>query len=141
MLYIILATVFYSVALILGAAAARNANTALVTSIMNAVSALLPIALAVPIVIKSGISNQKTGMLYALLAGILLAFFALALNKSYAENKVAIVAPIVFGGSIFLSTALSFLIFKERMSVIQSIGLAVLALGLFLIIYARVTGK
>ena len=38
----------------------------------------------------------------------------MTLNKSYSENKVAIVAPIVFGGAIFLSAILSSLFLKKK---------------------------
>jgi len=125
----------------LGTTAARNANTAVISTIMNVVSAIIPLAVAIPAVVKNGLGNQKLGIIYALLAGIAIALFTLALNKSYAVNKVAVVAPIVFGGAIFLSAILSYFFFKEKIGLIQGVGLAVLAIGLLLIIYARVTGK
>lgn len=61
----------------------------------------------------------------------------MTLNKSYSVNKVAIVAPIVFGGAIFFSAILSSFIFKEKIGSVQGIGLAFLGIGLALIIYAR----
>lgn len=141
MLYIILAALFYTGAIILGTTAARNADNAVISTIMNVVSAVIPLAVAIPAVIKNGLANQKLGIIYALLAGVAIALFTLALNKSYAVNKVAIVAPIVFGGAIFLSTILSYFIFKERIGTIQGIGLAILAVGLIFVIYARATGS
>jgi hypothetical protein len=65
----------------------------------------------------------------------------MALNKSYALNKVAIVVPIVFGGAIFLSTILSGFIFKEKIGFLQGVGLGFLGIGLILIIYARAVAK
>jgi drug/metabolite transporter (DMT)-like permease len=54
---------------------------------------------------------------------------------------VALVSPIVFGGTIFLSAILSYFIFKEKVSPIQFSGLAILGVGLLLIIYSAATGK
>lgn len=73
----------------------------------------------------------------SILAGIAIALFGLALSKSYATNKVAIVVPIVFGGSIFLSAILSAILFDEKITILQLIGLLFLAIGLAFIIYAR----
>jgi len=74
-------------------------------------------------------------------SGICLALFVMALTKSYSLNKVGIVAPIVFGGAIVLSTLLSTLVFKEKISLIEGMGLAILTLGFGIIIYARVAAK
>ncbi|QQR63661.1 hypothetical protein IPH70_04125 [Candidatus Roizmanbacteria bacterium] len=57
------------------------------------------------------------------------------------KNKVAIVSPMVFGGAIFLSTILGYVIFKEQVSRFQAIGLFFLAVGLGFVIYARWTGR
>lgn len=141
MIYIILATIFYTGAILLGTLAARNANAVVVATVMNATSALLPLLIAFPVIMKNGFSHQRTGILYALLTGVAIALFTLALNKSYAEHKVAIVAPLVFGGAIFLSAILSVVVFKEKISPLQGFGLGVLLLGFVLIIYARVSGR
>ncbi len=63
----------------------------------------------------------------------------MALNRSYSVNKVAIVAPIVFGGAIFLSAILSNIFFKEKIGLLQGVGLGFLGIGLIIIIYARAT--
>jgi drug/metabolite transporter (DMT)-like permease len=65
----------------------------------------------------------------------------MALNKSFSLNKVGIVTPVVFGGAIFLSTILSYFIFKEKITGIQGLGLAFLAIGFILIIYAKATAS
>ncbi len=77
----------------------------------------------------------------AIIGGILIAFFVMAINKAYVENKVAVVAPIVFGGSIFLSAILSFVFFKEKITSLQGLGLALLGVAILIITYARATGK
>lgn len=141
MIYIFLATVFYSAAILVGAYASRMANTNLVAALINIVSAIIPTIVAIPLLNKANVQNQKLGFIAALIAGILIALFSIALTKSYAVNKVAVVVPIVFGGSIFISAILSFAIFKEKITVFQGIGLAFLAVGLIIVTYARVTGR
>lgn len=141
MIYIILAMVFYAVAIVLGAAASRNANTNLAAAITNLISAVVPIVAIVPLMGKQLFADSKRGIIFAVLGGVSIAFFVMAINKSYAVNKVGIVAPIVFGGAIFLSTVLSYFIFKEKISLLQFVGLMFLAIGFGVIIYARAVGK
>lgn len=141
MIYILIALVFYTGAILFSAGAARNANSNIVTAIVNTFSALLPIALIAPIISKRAIEQQKSGLLLAVLGGICIAVFTLALNKSFTFGKVGVITPIVFGGAILLSTLLSYFIFKEKVSQLQFAGLAILAIGLLVIIYARATGQ
>lgn len=141
MIYIFLATIFYSLEIIVGTYASRIANTYLVVTVINIVSAILPTIIALPYLSKANYHDQKLGLLASIVAGILIALFGIALTKSYAVNKVAVVVPIVFGGSIFISAILSFVIFKEKISTFQGIGLFFLAIGLIIVTYARFTGR
>ena len=141
MVYLILALLFYTSAILLGTTAARNANTNLVSGIVNTISAIIPVAISIPLFTKRTFTSQKYGILMAVLGGITIAFFTMALNKSFTQNKVGIVTPIVFGGAIFLSTILSYFFFKEKSTLLEAIGLSLLGVGLILIIYARATSK
>lgn len=141
MIYIFLATLFYSFAILVGAFASRMANTNLVAAFINIVAAIIPTAIAIPLLNKANIQNQKIGLIAALVAGILIALFSIALTKSYSQNKVAVVAPIVFGGSIFLSAILSYFFLKEKITLFQGVGLAFIAIGLIIVTYARITGR
>lgn len=133
--------VLYSIAILIGASASRNANTNLVAGIINSVSAIIPFIVAIPLISKDTFQNHKFGISMAILAGITIALFSMALTKGYSINKVGVVAPVVFGGAIFLSTLLSIIFLKEKISLIEGIGLAVLAIGFSLIIYARAVAK
>jgi len=125
MIYIILALLFYSAAIMFGAYASRNANSNLVSAVMNILSAVIPIAVIIPLLSKKLIGDSRLGILYAAIAGVAIALFTMALNKSYSVNKVAIVAPIVFGGAIFLSAILSSIFFKEKIGLLQGVGLGI----------------
>lgn len=140
MFYIIVALLFYTAAIMFGAVASRGANAYLISAIINIISAVVPIVLLVPILTKK-LVDKPIAILMAVLAGGAITIFTIALVKSYAENKVAVVVPIVFGGSIFLSAILSFIFYKEKISLVQGVGLACLGLGFILIIYARLSGR
>ncbi len=138
MIFIILSLLFYTAAIMFGTLASRSADTNLVSAVMNSLSAIIPIAVILPILNRKLFVDSKMGILMAVIAGVAIALFTMTLNKSYSVNKVAIVAPIVFGGAIFFSAVLSSLFFKEKIDLIQGLGLTLLGIGLVLITYSRV---
>lgn len=131
----------YAAGIVLGAAASRNTNTNLAAAITNIVSGLVPVLVTIPLFTKKTFTNQRLGILLAVACGIMIAAFVMAVNKAYAENKVGIVAPAVFGGAIFLSTVLSYFVFKEKVSSLQLLGLLLLAIGFGIVLFARATGR
>ena len=133
--------IIYTIAILVSTIASRNANATLVNTIINTVSAIVPIGLFVTLVSKTHFQSSKIGIIMSILGGIAIALFGLALSKSYATNKVAIVVPIVFGGSIFLSAILSVIFLNEKITLLQLIGLLFLAIGLAFIIYARASNS
>lgn len=141
MLYIFAALILYTLAILLGAFASRHANTNVVGALTNAVGAIVPIAVVVAEWSRRPLHNEKAGLIAAVAAGAVIGLFVMVLNKSFTTDKVAIVTPIVFGGSIFLTAVLSYFLFKERITTYQGIGLALLAVGLIFITYAKATGK
>lgn len=143
MIYIVIAAVFYAIAIILATVASRKIDTNLVAGIGNLLSGMIPIIVAAPLLNKNLLSNpnSKFGVLMAVLAGIAVALFSMAIIKSYSVNKVAIVAPLVFGGAIFLSAILSYIFLKEKITLLEGFGLLILGIGLSIITYTRLTTK
>ena len=139
MIYIILAMIFYTIIVLTGTAASRHLNTNLVAAITNLVSAIVPVAVVAPILAKKSFTSSKFGVAMALIDGFFIALFAMSLTKSFSLNKIGIVTPIVFGGSILLSTVASYFIFKEKISVTEGLGLVLVLAGLSVVIYARAT--
>lgn len=133
--------ILFTAAIMAGTIASRSMNTYIVAAIENFVSIIIPLFLALPLIGKVSFQNQKIGIIASILVGIFVALYVITLTKSYALNKVAIVAPLVFGGAIFLSAVLSYFIFKEKFSFFQGVGLFFLAIGLIIITYARFSGK
>lgn len=110
-------------------------------AIVNFVSAIVPVIVVIPILNKIPIQNQKFGILAAVVGGIFIALYSMALAKSVSLNKIAIVSPMVFGGTIFLLAIISYFLFKEKISLFQGIGLVLVLIGLIFITYARWTGS
>ena len=140
MLYLILATLLYTVALLLTTIATRNLNSGFVTAIINAISAVIPIGIVGLSANKKLFENAKLGIIMAILAGVAIALFTLMLNKSFSVNKVGIVTPIVYGGAIFLTSILGIYLFKEKITMLQGIGLTFIGIGLLIVIYVKASG-
>src|SRR5438445_12999442 len=97
MLYIILALLLYTAAILIGTFASRITDSNLVTAIVNIVSTIIPTIVVFPILNRKLFENAKLGIVMAVVGGIIIALFTMALNKSFAVNKVEIVSQIVFG--------------------------------------------
>jgi drug/metabolite transporter (DMT)-like permease len=142
MFYIFVALLFYTAAILLGAYASRRTDSTLVTTITNALAMIIPLATFGFLAAQQRIGTiTKAGVLAAVACGIAIAIFAMALNKSFTTDKVAIVTPVVFGGAIILSTIFGFVLFKEKISPFQGIGLVLMTAGLVFVTYAKATGR
>ncbi len=132
---------FFSAALMAIAGASHHMNTNVVTAIINTISAVIPFAIVLSMATKKSVQTNKWGVILAIAGGVFIALYGLSITKSFSINKVGIVTPIIYGGTIFLTTILSYFVFKEKISVLQGIGLFILLIGFAVITYARVTGK
>lgn len=140
-MYIIAALFLYTAAILLGTFASRHAGAALVSLITNIVAVVAGIAFVAAEMTHSTAVNQRSGLIAAGLGGLAIGAFTVFLNKSFATSNVAIVSPVVFGGAIVLTAILGTIIFKERISPYQVVGLILVTMGLITIIYAKATGK
>jgi uncharacterized membrane protein len=138
MFYIFVALVFYTLSILALTAASRKADASIVNTFSNIVTILIPLIVMLLKFKLTEILNDKNAILFAVLSGVCIALFGLAISKAYATNNVGIVAPIVFGGSIFLSTILSYFIFGEKVGNLQTVGLALIFLGLCVVVYTRI---
>ena len=141
MFFIFAALIFYTAAILLGAFASRRADTNLVAGITNAISAMLPLGVVLVSMARKPLQSQRIGLMAAVAGGVAIALFAMAINKSFTTDKVAIVTPVVFGGAIVLSTVLGSWLFREKITTVQSVGLILMTTGLVAITYAKATGK
>jgi drug/metabolite transporter (DMT)-like permease len=137
MVYLILACVLYSIAVLIGATASRNANTNLVAAVSNLASFIIPFLFVLPSLSKEKFADHKYGIWMSVLGGLVVGLFVLTLTKAFTQNKVGIVAPVVYGGTIFLTTILSYFIFHEKIAPLEGIGLFFVLVGLAFVAYGR----
>ncbi|MCA9346287.1 hypothetical protein KC960_02250 [Candidatus Saccharibacteria bacterium] len=135
MVYIFLALITYSTAMLIATYANRHANVSLVALIVNVISVIVPLILFFGA--RRDKTSTKNGIIAAFLGGLIISVFTLALGKSYEQNNVAIVAPIVFGGAIVITSVASLFLFKEKIVPMQAVGLVLVAIGLGLVVYSR----
>lgn len=141
MIWVILAMILYASAMVVGAAGSRNTHAVILATILGFTSTIVPLMLVIPDFHKKLAQSNKFGMIMAAIEGVLVALFSIALAKAFVSTKVGIVLPIVLGGAIFIATVVSYFVYKEKVSLIQGAGLALLAIGFIVIIYSRATGK
>lgn len=137
MFYLIAALLLYTIAILLISLANKNLNSALATAIVNVIATIIPFGVVINNFDKKIFENAKFGIIISIIGGIVIGLYTLALSKSFATNKVGIVSPIIFGGAIFLSTILSAVFFKEKITMLQGVGLGFLGIGFLIIIYVK----
>jgi drug/metabolite transporter (DMT)-like permease len=137
MVYIFLALITYSVAMLFATYANRHANVSWVALIVNTISISVPLILLLA-AREGSKASTKNGIAAAVAGGVLISLFTLLLGKSYELNNVAVVGPIVFGGSIVLTSIASLFLFKEKIAPLQGLGLVFVVIGLGLVVYSRI---
>ena len=137
MIYLLFAVLLFTSITMLSAAASRKMDSNIFTLIVNIASVLLPAIIVAPYFGKKIVESNKSAIIMAVIAGLCVGAFAMTVNKSFTVNKVAIVTPVVFGGTILLTTILSYFIFKETIKGYEIVGLLLVLLGISFIVYAR----
>lgn len=141
MVYIILSVLLFTLIVFTGASAARNIDPRLSTAFTNLLAALTSVALFFHLFSKETVVKHKFGVIMAAITGLGVTLFTLTINRAYALNKVAVVVPVVFGGTIVLSALLGHILFKEKISLYQALGLVFVVVGIGFVVYARASGK
>lgn len=135
MIYIALATIFYSVFIIANTIAARVIDPVFAAAVVTAVSAIIPVVVAIRAQTLTLTPLQGVGVAFS--AGICVALYSIFLNRAFATEKVGVVVPIVYGGSLVITTLLSLVVFRERIGTLQAVGLVLMTIGIGIVIYAR----
>jgi drug/metabolite transporter (DMT)-like permease len=139
MIYLLIAMFLFTAASLLGAAASRRFDPSFISAIINIVAVFPPVILSAALFSKKTLDTQKPAIFMAICAGILIGFFAMTIGKSYTVNKVGVVVPVIYGGTILLTTVLSYFIFKESLRPLELSGLFFVLIGISVLIYARAT--
>lgn len=131
-------TVVYTLSTILTSRASLRLNAPLAATITNLVSVLLPLVLFLAWKNRNNMPVSKTGLLYAIGAGISIAIFTVLLTFlfSRAEN-VSFIMPVLYGGTIVLGALVGVLLFREALSPVGMAGIFLISAGISCVIYAR----
>lgn len=138
---VVAATMSYALFQFFSAKAGGKIDGSIVPIVVNLVAIIVP--LLIYYYLKNSeshsfIPNTKAGLLYASLAGVSIAGFALAFHKIFqAGGNLSYVSPLVFGGSIAISTILSAVFLKESLTLYHVAGIILVLSGISLIVVAK----
>lgn len=137
---IILATIFYTFFEIFTSRAGNRIDANLSAIIFNGLGAFIPIITYISLKFVKGtklIAATTSGIIYSILAGVAIAVFSILLIKIFEKGGLAYVIPLIYGGSIVLASLTGWLIFKESISGLQTIGILIIITGIALVIIAK----
>lgn len=132
------AMVLYALFGVATAQASLKLNSFLVAAISAAMGVAIPLVAYYTVSAKKNLPVSVDGVVLSLVAGALIASFSMLFIYifSKAEN-VSFVMPVIFGGTIVVSSLIGIIFFKEQTSLIGAVGLLVITLGVGLVVYSR----
>ena len=137
---IIFATISYTLFDIFASKAGNGIDANLSAIIFNTLGAFIPLLVYMYLKFPKGakhITTSTSGIIYSVLAGISIALFSILLIKIFERGGLAYVIPLIYGGSIVLASLAGWLIFKESVSMLQMIGIAIIIIGIIFVIIAK----
>lgn len=133
---VIIATLGYTGFQFFSAKAGGKIDGGLVPVIVNVCAVIVPLVFLLTKAVNkaSFLHTQRNGLVYAVLAGVSIAAFALAFHKIFQHGgNLSYISPIVFGGSIALASVLGIIFLKESLSIYHALGIVLVFVGLVLI--------
>lgn len=137
---IILATILYTLFDIFASKASNEIDANLSSVIFNGLGAILPLVIYVFYKFSKGaklVTTTSSGITYSVLAGVAIAGFSILLIKIFEKGGLAYVVPLIYGGTVVLASLNGWLIFKESVSGLQILGIAVVVIGIGLIVFSK----
>ncbi|HET9174567.1 MAG TPA: EamA family transporter [Candidatus Saccharimonadales bacterium] len=138
-LLIALATVFYTLYDAFASKAGGTIDPNASSVIFNGLGAVIPLGIYLYIKLK-GTGAQpitKNGVIYSLLAGVAIALFSIIFIKIFEKGTLSYVIPLIYGGTVVLASLLGIFMFHDKVSVLQVLGLFVIAVGISIVVIAK----
>lgn len=138
---IILATLLYALFGIFASRAGNKIDATLSSVIFNGFGAALPLVIYAFFKFTKGaklIATTSSGIIYSVFAGIAIALFSILLIKIFEKGGLAYVIPLIYGGTIALASLAGWLLFKEAVSGLHLLGIAVIVIGIALVIVSKI---
>lgn len=134
------AIILYTLFDLFVAKAGGKLNDNLASTIFNGIGALVPLLIYAVMRPKNATPTTTEGVVYSVLAGISIAIFSIILVNLFARaENVSFILPAIYGGAVVFGALAGFFFFKETISGVGWAGLALVAAGLGLLIYSRLT--
>ena len=135
---ILIATVAYALFLVAISRASIFTDSNLVAAIINALGTFVPLGLFFLSGATLDGDNNARGIAWAVAGGVGVAVFIMALAQIFSiGGNVGFVTPMVYGGSIGLATIITWLVYREQISLWHFAGLLLVSSGIACIVYAR----
>lgn len=79
-----------------------------------------------------------SGVLYALLSGVSIGIFMVILVRIFEQKgELSYVMPLIYGGTVFLTSFLGWALFQEKISITQAAGISLIVAGLLVVAYSK----
>lgn len=133
---IILCAIFYTVFEVFAGLAGGKVNDWLAAVLYNGIGTVVPLA----VYFASSAKGKTTwkGVLYASLAGVGIMLFSVLLARVFNKGgNLSYVIPAIYGTAIVMSALFGFLFLKEKLALLQVIGLAFVVVGVSFIVIAK----
>ncbi len=140
-LFVVIALVSYSMFEIFSSQAGGKIDANLSSSIFNGLGIVIPLG---SYVIYNILKRQETlpstpkGIIFSVIAGIAIAIFSIVFVKIFEKGgNVSFVIPLIYGGSIVLTSIISRVWLNEKISLGNIVGLVLISLGFLIIVVSK----
>jgi bacterial/archaeal transporter family protein len=132
----ILCGLFYTAFEIFANLAGNKINSWLAAALYNGIGTVMPIVVYLAISAKGKTTGK--GILFAGLAGIAIMGFSVLLARTFSlGGNLGFVIPTVYGIGIVLSSLFGWLILKDKVSGLQTVGLLFIIVGVVVVVIAK----
>ncbi len=140
LILIFFATVFYTLFDFFASKASNQLDPNFSAVLFNGIGALIPFVVYVFYKLSKGaqlITTTRAGVLNSILAGVSIALFSMLLIKVFEKGGLTYVVPLIYGGTIVLASLLGWLVSKEQITLLQGLGIVVIALGIGMVVVGK----
>ncbi|MBI2063117.1 MAG: hypothetical protein HYT61_02645 [Candidatus Yanofskybacteria bacterium] len=110
-------------------------------SIFNSLGAIVPLSVYLFLRITKPLeiaATKTSGIMFSVLAGISIALFSILLLKTFSRGiNLSYAFPIIYGGTVVVSTLGGLILFKEHVSLLQGAGIISIVFGLVLVAVSK----
>lgn len=140
LILIIFATITYTLFDVFAAQAGNKIDANFSSVIFNGLGMIIPLIIYIYYKFVNGVqlvSTTTSGIIYSILAGVSIAVFSVLLIKIFEQGGLAYAVPLIYGGVICLTALIGWFFFKENISLLQGVGIMVIAMGIILVVVSK----